>query len=190
MRPERTPQFVCALAAAVLTQAARAGDPPTNGPAVGTVRTLPVVSVSLAVGSTDKEAKRVVYAPPPGWYVRSHRVICSNKHGAVTYAVSTVPAGWNWASDERSAAATRSSAAAVHATYPAGAGGRAAAATDATSADRQTNTSSHHLLVVDVSARGEGLFGGGAGVELTVYAEMVYLGTEQTVAHLTPVAHR
>jgi hypothetical protein len=155
-------------------------------PKPGTVRTLPVVSVSMSVGSTERESKRVVYAPPPGWYVRSHRIQCVNRRGEVSYAVNTVPAGWNWHSDERSRAASKSSADVMLATFQTWAGGRAAASKDASSADRQTNTSSHHLLVVDVTAKGEGFFGGGGGVELTVYADMVYLGNDHTLAAATP----
>jgi hypothetical protein len=170
MKPIQLAQYV--LVPVLLgAGAARAAEPPA-----GTVRTLPVVSVSLAVGSTERESKRVVYAPPPGWYVRSHRVVSDRRHGVVTYTVNTVPAGWNWLSDERSRRASRSSAEVMVSTLQSWAGGKAAMASDATSTGRQANTSSHHVLVVDVSAKGEGFFGGGGGVELTVFAEMVYLG--------------
>ena len=148
-----------------------------DAPAVGTVRELPVVSVSLAVGSTERDAKRVVYAPPPGWYVRSHRVRVASRSGCVTYSVSTVPAGWQWENDER-AAASGKAAWAVGLALPNGVpvGGQAGGAHEAAVAGRQANTSSHHVLVVDVAARGAGLWQGGAAVELTVLAEMVYLG--------------
>lgn len=172
MKPIQLARYVL-VPALFVTSAARAGEPPA-----GTVRTLPVVSVSLAVGSTERESKRVVYAPPPGWYVRSHRVVSDKKHGVVTYTVNTVPAGWNWLSDERSRKASRSSAEAMVSTIQSWAGGKAAMSQDTSASGRQANTSSHHVLVVDVSARGEGLFGGGGGVELTVYAEMVYLGDQ------------
>jgi hypothetical protein len=157
-----------------LSTPAPAAEPP---PAVGTTRELPVVSVSLAVGSTDRESKRVVYAPPPGWYVRSHRVVTANKSGAVTYTVGTVPAGWNWVTDERASASARGSGAAgVALPHGLAAGGTVAGAQDAEAAGRQAVASSHHVLVVDVTARGSGLWQGGGGVDLTVYAEMVYLG--------------
>ena len=176
------PRFLCLLTLAAAAPAAGADDRPRPG----TVRTLRVATVALEVGSTDRDSKRVVYAPPPGWYIRSHRVVCEKKYGVVAYAVSTVPAGWNWVSDERTRAASKSAAGATVTAYHFGAGGQAAAASDATSADRQLNTSSHHLLVVDVSARGQGLFLGGGGVNLTVYAEMVYLGTDRGCPCLPP----
>ncbi|MBN9519299.1 hypothetical protein J0H58_12375 [bacterium] len=149
----------------------------TDPPAVGTVRELPVVSVSLAVGSTDRDTKRVVYAPPPGWYVRSHKVRVSHRAGTVTYSVSTVPAGWNWTNDERAAASGRASGS-VGVTLPGvvPAGGQAAGAHESAVTGRQANTSSHHVLVVDVSARAAGLCQGGAALDLTIVAEMVYLG--------------
>lgn len=79
---------------ALLALAVLAAPATAQPPDVGTVRELPVVSVSLAVGSTDRDTKRVVYAPPPGWYVRSHKVTVARRSGAVTFTVSTVPAGW------------------------------------------------------------------------------------------------
>jgi hypothetical protein len=162
-----------ALSAAAPAPAVAADGPPP----VGTVRELPVVSVSLSVGSTDKESKRVVYAPPPGWYVRSHRVATAHRTGTVTFTVSTVPAGWNWVADERMTTSGKASGTATVA-LPHGiaAGGQVAGAQDAAFNERQANRSSHHVLVVDVTAKGAGLWQGGGGVDLTVFAEMVYLG--------------
>src|SRR5262249_9506105 len=116
-------------------------------PAVGTVRELPVVSVSLAVGSTERDAKRVVYAPPPGWYVRRHRVRVANRSGAVAYTVSTVPAGWQWSNDERAATSGRA-AGSVGVALPSGlpAGAQASGTHDSTVAGRQASSSSHHAL--------------------------------------------
>jgi len=166
-------RLVASTLVALILSAPAGAEPP----AVGTVRELPVVSVSLAVGSTERDAKRVVYAPPPGWYVRSHRVRVSNRIGAVTYTVSTVPAGWQWTNDERAAASGRA-AGSVGVALPSGlpVGAQASGAHDSAVAGRQANTSSHHVLVVDVTARGAGLLQGGAAVDLTVVAEMVYLG--------------
>jgi hypothetical protein len=163
---------VFALVAATASPAA-AGD----APARGTVQTLPVLSVSVAVGSTGRETKRAVYAPPPGWYVRSHRVVTAHRTGTVTYSVSTVPAGWNWVADEKLTTSGKASGAAkVALPHGIAAGGEVAGAHDAAFAGRQANTSSHHVIVVDVTAKGCGLWQGGGGVDLTVYAEMVYLG--------------
>jgi hypothetical protein len=161
-----------ALIALAPVRAARADE----APPVGTVQTLPVVSVSLEVGSTEREVKRAVYSPPPGWYVRSHKVVVVNKHGTITYAVSTVPSGWNWKADERAASAGRSSAAGTVSTYKVSGGGSMSSARDSTAADYSAVASSHHLLVVEVAARGGGFLQNGSGVELTVLAEMVYLG--------------
>lgn len=160
------------LALALSPAPALAADPP-----VGTVRELPVVSVSLAVGSTERDTKRVVYAPPPGWYVRSHKVRVNHRAGTVTYSVSTVPAGWNWTNDERAAASGKAAGSVgvtLNGVVPAG--GQASGAHESAVAGRQASTSSHHVLVVDVAARGAGLWQGGAAVDLTVVAEMVYTG--------------
>ena len=171
------PQMLLALvfALSAVATAPATAEAPVATP-VGTVQTLPVLSVSLSVGSTGRETKRAVYAPPPGWYVRSHRVIATNKYGAVTYAVSTVPAGWDWKADEQAASAGRSSAAGTVSAYKFSGGGQMATAREATAADHHAVVSSHHLLVIDATARGGGFLQSGSGVELTVVAEMVYLG--------------
>ena len=78
-----------------LPQFSEAADPP-----VGTTLTLPAVSVSVSADGAERDSKRGVYAPPPGWYVRSHRVVVANRAGSVSYSVSTVPAGWVWQSQD------------------------------------------------------------------------------------------
>lgn len=149
---------------------------PGEAPKVGTVRSLPVLSVSLAVGGTGRESKRAVYSPPPGWYVRSHRVQVTNRYGAVTYAVSTVPAGFEWRTDEQAASAGKSSTSGAVSAYKVSGGGQLATVRDATSTDHQTVATSHHVLVIDVAVRGSGFLQSGSGVDLTVVADMVYLG--------------
>jgi hypothetical protein len=168
--------FVFVLSA-VTTHSATADAPDTpTAPPVGAVQTLPVLSVSLAVGSTGRETKRAVYSPPPGWYVRSHRVVTASRYGTVTYAVSTVPAGWDWKADEQAASNGKSSAAGTVSAYKFSGGGQLATSRDATATDHHAVASSHHILVIDVAARGNGFLQSGSGVELTVMAEMVYLG--------------
>jgi hypothetical protein len=46
----------------------------------------------------------------------------------------------------------------------------------------RTTNSSHHALVLDATATGEGLFRGGSGIELRVTAELVYVGIDQVGA--------
>lgn len=147
-----------------------------TAPPVGAVQTLSVLSVSLSVGGTGRETKRAVYSPPPGWHVRSHHVAVANRYGNVNYAVSTVPAGWDWKADEQAASANKSSAAGTVSAYKFSGGGQLATARDASATDHHAVASSHHLLVIDVAARGNGFLQSGSGVELTVVAEMVYLG--------------
>ena len=169
----RRPVILVAVALSlVVGRGVRAGEP-----SPGTVKTLPVVSVALEVGSTEKQTRRVVYAPPPGWYVRSHRVVCTKKHGLSSYTVNTVPAGWGWSSDEEATEASKARAAVAGAVHEVRFGGQAGVETDQSAAGRQNVSASHHALVVEVLARGAGFLRGGAGVELTVQAELVYLGT-------------
>ena len=173
----RLPRITFALlTAATLAPAPAVSQTITIAP--GTVQTLPVITVSLNVGSTEKESRRVVYAPPPGWHIRSHRVECTAKTGLASYAVNTVPADWAWSSEEAATEAAKAKAAAAAQAH--GVGGQAKVATESrkVSTDQQRTTASHHALVVDATAHGSGYFRGGAGLELKVYAELVYVGPE------------
>ena len=164
---------------ALLTAAMLAPAPVVGQPvAAGTVQTLPVITLSLNVGSMEKEVRRVVYSPPPGWHIRSHRVECTAKTGLASYTVNTVPADWAWTSDDAATDAAKSNAAATAQAH--GFGGQAQGTTESrkVTTEHQRTTASHHALVVDATAHGSGFLGKGAGLELTVYAELVYVGAE------------
>lgn len=147
-----------------------------QAPKVGDVQRLEVASVSLSVGWTEKETKRVTYTPPPGWHIRSHKVQCRERYGLSSYAVSTVPAGWDASGEDGSVESSQSKMAA--ALQAPGAGGKAKALvkSERSATDRHQRSSSHHALVVEATAQGAGYFRGGGGIELTVTAELVYLG--------------
>jgi hypothetical protein len=94
--------------------------------------------------------------------------------GAVKYAVHTVPVGWAWRAEELTAVGGRSAAAVT--VYKVSAGGQAALARSAATSGLQSGASSHHVLVVEVPARGTGLWRGESRVDRTVVGELVYLG--------------
>jgi hypothetical protein len=163
---------------ALLTTALLAPAPATAQIAPGTVQSLPVITLSLNVGSTEKEVRRVVYAPPPGWHIRSHRVECTTKTGLASFTVNTVPADWAWSSEDAATDSAKAKAAATAQVH--GFGGQAQGMTESrkVTSEQQRTTASHHALVVDAAAHGSGFLGKGAGLELTVYAELVYVGDE------------
>jgi hypothetical protein len=172
---------VPAVPLVVLFGTLAAGPASAGEPVAGEVRTCQVVSVALNVGSLEKEAKRVVYAPPPGWCIRSHTVECRGKFGSASYAVNTVPADFTWDATERSWDETKvrgSGSATVKATTtPVQAG--ASYRVEKASGEEVRRSASHHALVVEATARGGGLLGSGAGLELTVTADLVYVGPER-----------
>ena len=179
MRVPRTPSLssVAALTAVLaLAAAARAEEPE-----VGEVRRLQVITLSLRVGSTEKETKQVVYVPPPGWYVRAHRVDCPVKQGNSSFTVSTTPRDWNWSSES----SVKESYKLLIDVAAKGAQpeleAKLAAERDQALAELRKVRASHHALVVDATARGEGLLRGGGALELSVTAEIVYLGTEDAI---------
>src|SRR4051812_4498168 len=92
---------VRALAGLLATAAALtlAGPASAQAPRVGDVQRLQVVTLSLQVGSTETQTRQVTYTPPPGWYVRGHRVDCSARYGNSSFTVSTVPRHWHWSSE-------------------------------------------------------------------------------------------
>ncbi len=177
----RTGLWQLAAVAAVLAVAGRVS---AQAPNVGDVQRLTVITVSMQVGGAEKEIKQVTYTPPPGWYVRSHTVECVRQTGHSSFAVSTVPREWSWTSEEK-----------VRDTYKALLDLAAKAQDRGLQAELQTEQEqrlselrkvsvSHHALVVDATARGEGFLRGGGSLELTVTAELVYLGTDEGLARM------
>src|SRR5947209_14864326 len=97
--------FTCALLSASTADA--------QSIAPGTTQTVPVISVSLNVGNMEKETRRVVYSPPPGWHIRSHRIECTTKTGLASYTVNTVPADWAWSFDDTGTEAAKANVSAA-----------------------------------------------------------------------------
>jgi hypothetical protein len=150
-----------------------------QAPQVGDVLFVPAITFSLQVGNTGKESKRATYTPPPGWYIRSHRVLCTQRHGNVSYAISTVPAGWLWSSQEQmdESRQERIEGAAVLHAVPLQ--GKLKLEHQEMAQERHATNSSQHALVLEAIARGEGLFRSGSGIHLSVVAELVYIGVDQ-----------
>lgn len=145
---------------------------------VGSVERVPAVSISLAVGSFESDVKRVVYSPPPGWYIRSHEVKCQKRSGLVSYTVNTVAAGWEWKSSATENGTSRSRVSGGVSSYKFSLGGTGEVEKDAISSGTKSNQASHNAIVVDISAEGGGLFRGGASIDLAVTAELVFLGID------------
>jgi hypothetical protein len=165
--------WIAALATLFLTTAAGAQSPP-----VGSVQVLPVITLDLRAANSDKQTKRVTYTPPPGWYIRSHQVAVAHKQGNTSYAVSTVPAGWAWSSEQRLTESYRQLLDLTARIQNLGGQGRLQNDRDAQVDDTRAAQSSHHALVVDVTATGEGVFRAASEIQLTVNAELVYVGTD------------
>jgi len=151
-------------------------------PKIGDVQKLPVITVSLQVGSTESKSKRCTYTPPPGWFIRSHTVECTERYGFSSYSISTIPAGWTASSDEQSTSNYQQiiEVAAKVQNMALQAARLKLRGDDALHEQSSTNCS-HHALVLDATAMGEGLFRGGGGIEITVTAELVYLGVDPPV---------
>jgi hypothetical protein len=150
-------------------------------PRPGEVQRLVVVTLSMQVGGTEKETRHVTYTPPPGWYVRSHHVDCTRRTGHSSFSVATLPQDWAWVSAEK-----------VEESYRtlidlAGKAGHRGLQARFDQERRQTLDeirkvrSTHHALVVDATARGEGFLRSGGGLELTVTADLVFVGTKESV---------
>jgi hypothetical protein len=155
---------------------------PAQAPQVGQVQTLTVITLSMQVGSTDAETKRVAYAPPPGWYVRGHEVRCTKKSGNTSYTVNTVPQDWSYITEEKVHEAYKALLDLVAQAHNAGLRAKVAAEQEQMLNEVRKVRSTHHALVVDVTVRGEGFLRGGGSLELTVTAELVYVGTEESLA--------
>jgi hypothetical protein len=169
----------------VLTAATlSAGTAAAQAPRVGEVRRLPVLSLSMQVGSSEKESRQVVYTPPPGWYVRSHVVDCRTKYGSCSYSVNTLPQDWNWSSEQRVRESYKVLIDLAAKAEDTGGQARFTQERDRLLSELRKARSNHHALVVEATARGEGFLKGGSGLELTVTAELVYVGTDEDVAEI------
>jgi hypothetical protein len=173
-------RILACLAATVVT--ASPGPADAQAPRIGEVRRLTVLTVSMRVGGTEKESRQVVYSPPPGWYVRSHAVDCTAKYGSCTYAVSTLPQDWSWASEDNVRESYKLLIDLAARAGDAGGQGRLAQERERLLAEVRRARSTHHALVVEAAARGEGWLRGGSGLDLTVTAELVYVGTDEDLA--------
>lgn len=151
-------------------------------PRLGEARKLTVITVAMAVGSTEREAKRVTYTPPPGWYVRSHAVQCKEKTGHSSYTVNTVPTGWAYATEERAHGTYKASAEVAGQPLHTALRAKVAAHKAEAMSDLRESRCSHHALVVEAVAKGEGFLRGGGSLQLTVTAELVYVGTGEGAA--------
>ncbi len=168
-----------------LTALVVAGPARAQAPRFGEVRRLTVVTLLLQVGSTDRESKQVTYTPPPGWYVRGHAVDCTAKRGNSSYAVSTVPRDWNWLSEEDVRESYKTLIEVAGKAQGPGAQAKFSLEQEELFGELRKVRSTHHALVVEAMARGEGFLRGGGCVELTVAAELVYLGTGEDVRRAT-----
>lgn len=145
-------------------------------PRPGDVQRLTVISVAVQATGSNDEAKRVTYTPPPGWYIRSHEVRCTLRRGRTSYAVGTVPADWSSSAEEHASESSKKDtdlAAESH-----GVGGQAKVRCEGSRQRTQgrSDGASHHALVLEASAKGAGLFQGEGTLELTIVAELVYVG--------------
>jgi hypothetical protein len=161
-----------------------------EAPRMGDVQRLKVITIAMNVGSTEKETKQVTYTPPPGWYVRSHSVHCARRFGHSSFSVNTVPQDWNWLSEEKVRESYRLLIEGAARANEAGLQSRFGQERDAVLSELRRVRSTHHALVVEATARGEGFLRGGGGIELTVTAELVYLGTDESWARATPRPRR
>ena len=181
-----TCRFLALLTVTVLTISNTARAEP---PQPGEVQRVTVVSLALQAGSTEKETRQVTYTPPPGWYVRSHQVDCTRKSGNSSFSVSTVPQDWGWSLEEKVNESYRALIDLAGKSGKAGLKAKFKLEREQTLAEIRKVRSTHHALIVDATAKGEGFLRGGGVLELTVTAELVFVGTEESLAR-TIAQHR
>jgi hypothetical protein len=157
------------------------GPASAQSPRVGTVQITRVITISLQVGSTEKESRHVTYSPPPGWYVRSQRVDVLAKIGPASYAVNTVPEDWSCLTEDNVRESYRTLLELAGQSRGQQLQSKYALERDALLMELSQVRSAHHALVVDATARGEGFLRRGGRLELSVIAELVYVGTQETL---------
>jgi hypothetical protein len=151
-------------------------------PKVGQVQKLTVITLSMQVGNTDSDTRRIAYAPPPGWYVKSHQVNCTKKSGNTSYSVNTVPGDWAFVTEDKVEESYKLLLDLAGQAQNAGLRTKFAAEREQLLAEVRKVRSTHHALVVDATVRGEGFLRAGGSLDMTVTAELVYVGTEESLA--------
>jgi hypothetical protein len=160
-----------------------------QSPRRGDVQNVQVITIAMQVASTEKESRHVTYTPPPGWYVRSHSVQCRTRYGNSSYAVATVPQDWSWVSEDKVIESYKVLMELAARANDVGLLTKVRNERDGMLSDLHQVRSTHHALVVDATARGEGFLRGGGGIQLTVRAELVYIGINEDVDRAV-VAHK
>ena len=169
-----------AIAATAFVGPAEAAAPPEPGD----TKTATAVTISLRVGNTGKKSTTETYSPPPGWYIQGHRVNVRSKFGQSSYSVSTIPAGWS--AVDKTKVEKRYNVA-IDLAVKKGAKDLAAKLRvdkDSFSSSYSIASRSHHNLQVKAEAKGEGYLKGGGSVQMTVSADLVYVGNDDLVQRI------
>ena len=87
-----------------------------------------------------------------------------------------MPQDWSWCSEEKVGESYKLLIDLAGQAGDAGMRGKFASDKEQLLTERRKVRSTHHALVVDATARGEGFLRGGGALELTVTAELVYVG--------------
>ena len=146
------------------------------------MKSVPVITISLSVGSTGKEVKRVTYAPPPGWYVRAHRVEIKEKTGLSSFTVNTLPRDWSYLSEEQVRDTYKGLLELAAKAQNIALGTKLAAEEERNVSEVRKARSSHHALIVEATVKGEGLFRSGGSIYMTVVADLVFVGTPEDIS--------
>jgi hypothetical protein len=147
-----------------------------QAPKPGDVQRLTVISIAVQATGTKDDSKRVTYTPPPGWHVRSHEVRCNLRRGRTSYSVGTVPADWTSSAEEHMSESSKKVADLAAESQRVGGQAKVRVEGSRERTQGRSDVASHHALVVEASAKGAGLFQGEGALELTVVAELVYVG--------------
>jgi len=172
-------RFACVAASAAAFCAPAPAQAQPHRPRAGDVQRVTVISVALVAGSTGREARRVTYTPPPGWYVRGHRVECKEKTGLSSFTVNTVPRDWSFVTEEQVRESYKAMTDVAARRGAAGLKAKIALEQERALTELRKGRASHHALVVEAVAQGEGFLRGGGGIHLSVTAELVYVGTRE-----------
>ena len=175
---------ISSVAAAALVLGFLTSTSAAEAPRLGDVQKLKVITISMQVSSTEKESKQVTYTPPPGWYVRSHYVECTAKSGNSSYSVHTLPQNWKWLSEDRINDSYKLHIDLAAQAQNVGLQAKLAQERARMMGELHRVRSTHHALVVEATAKGEGFWKGGGTLQLSVFADLVYVGTNDSLESL------
>lgn len=153
-------------------------------PILGATRQRLAIDISVRSGNTDSDSRSAVYQPDEGWMITNYTVTTQVDFGETSKSVSYVQANSSVSTAEEirqtfdfliDGAARKGLA-----EYAA----KLRIERDKAIAARHSISSSHRALVAELRCQGQGIFGGGAKLDIDVRTDELFVGSSRILENI------